>query len=50
MGVGGRPGEEADCNAQCNDLGAFWECPKGPRSGRKDFSERRAYTFREIPA
>lgn len=50
MGVGGRPGEEADCNAQSNDLGAFWECPKGPRSGQMDFSGRRAYTFREIPA
>jgi hypothetical protein len=50
MGVGGRPGEEAGCNAQNNGFGAFWECPKRPRSGQMDFSGRRAYTFREIPA
>ena len=50
MGVGGRPGEEAGCNAQNNGFGAFGEYPKRPRSGQMDFSGRRAYTFREIPA
>lgn len=39
MGVGGRPGEEAGCNAQNNGFGAFWECPKRPRSGKWIFRD-----------
>lgn len=49
MGVGGRPGEEAGCNAQ-KWLWSFLGVPQKAEERANGFSGRRAYTFREIPA
>ena len=39
MGVGGRPGEEAGCNAQNNGFGAFGSAPKGRGAGKWIFRD-----------
>lgn len=50
MGVGGRPGEEAGCNAQNNGFGAFWGVPQKAEERANGFFGTPTYTFREIPA